>query len=186
MVQCDRIIIILLAVVVTIPVVVKSCRSRLEPVSATFLLSTSSRGYVGVSGDVRHPGVYPLTANMLTIDAIKLAGPLQPATGFIPSGVEKLAIQNGTDLKLARKRSGVLEVKAGSMSAAHCIVLGIPMDINLMTQEDLDLIPGVGPALARRVVEYRQLNGGKMGIQDLIFIDGIGENKYMRLKKYFK
>lgn len=185
MVQYGRIIIILLAVIITVPVVIKSRPNRLEPVSAAFLVSSSSRGYVRVGGDVRHPGMYPITANMLTVDAIRMAEPLRPATGLVPHGCEAIVVRNGTDLRVARNPSGVSEVFFGSVSTAHRIVLGIPLDINTMTAEDFDRIPGVGPVLAKRIVEYRQINGGKLGVKDLISVDGIGEKKYIRLKKYF-
>ena len=184
MVQYDRIIIILLAVIITVPVILKSRPSRPVPASAAFNVSSSSRGHVRVSGDVRHPGVYPITANMLTIDAIKMAEPLYPANSLILQDRENFEVSNGTAIKVLRKPGNGSELFFGSMSTAHRIVLGIPLDINAMTAEDFERIPGVGPVLAKRIVEYRQINGGKLEVKDLILIDGIGEKKYLALKKY--
>ena len=184
-VQYDRIIIIVLAIIITIPVVIKSRPDRLIPPSAAFFVSSSSRGYVCVSGDVRHPGIFPITVNMLTVDAINMAEPLQSAAGFIPNGCETFAVRNGTVIRVARNPGNGTELFFGLLSTAHRLVLGIPLDINAMTAEDFDLIPGVGPVLARRIVEYRQINGGKLDVSDLISIDGIGEKKYISLKKYF-
>ena len=187
MVQCDRIIIILLAVIITVPVIIKSRPSRLAPVSAvSFVSSTSGRGYVRVSGDVRHPGIYPISANMMTVNAIKMAEPLQSATGFIPDGCEAFVVRNGTGLRVARHPKGASEVFFESLPTAHRIVLGIALDINTMTAEDFERIPGIGTVLARRIIEYRQINGGKMEVKDLVSIEGIGENKYNHLEKYFK
>lgn len=184
MVQYDRIITILLAVIITVPVIIKSRPSRPVPASAAFSVTSSSRGHVRISGDVRHPGVYPITANMLTIDAIKMAEPLGPATGLILQDKEKFVVGNGTAIKVLRKPGSGSEIFFGSMSTAHRIVLGIPLDINAMTAEDLERIPGIGPVLAKRIIEYRQINGGKLEVKDLILIDGIGEKKYLALKKY--
>lgn len=184
MVQYDRIIIIVFAVICTVPVILNSRPSRPAPASAAFSISSSSRGYVRVSGDVRHPGVYPITANMLTIDAIKMAEPLYPATGLIIQDEKKIVVSNGTAIKVLRKPGSGSELFFGSMSTAHRIVLGIPLDINAMTVEDFEHIPGIGPVLAKRIVEYRQINGGKLEVKDLILIEGIGEKKYLALKKY--
>ena len=185
MVQCDRIIIILLAVIITVPVVIKSRQSRIVPASAAFVVSSTSRGYVQVSGDVRHPGIYPISANMLTIDAIKMAKPLKPITGLIPHGCETFVVSNGTGIRVANNPGGVSEVFLESISTVQRIVLGVPLDINAMTLEDFDRIPGVGPVLAKRIIEYRQINGGRMGVEALLLIDGIGEKKYIILSKYF-
>lgn len=185
MVQYDRIILILFAALITIPVIMKSRPSGLAPDSAAFSVLTSSKGYVRVDGNVRHPGIYPISANVLTVDAIRMAEPLQPATGFNPRGCEAIVVRNGTSIRVARNLSGGSEVFFGSMSAAQRIVLGIPLDINVMSEEDFDRIPGIGPVLARRIVEYRQMNGGKMEGKDLLNVDGIGGKKYNHLKKYF-
>ncbi len=54
-----------------------------------------------------------------------------------------------------------------------------------MNEVDLDKVPGIGPALARRIVQYRQNNGGRMRVQDLLLVEGVGEKKYYSLRKYF-
>ena len=185
MVQYDRIIIILFAVLVTVPVMSKNRLSGLAPASAVFLVSSSSRGYVRVSGDVRHPGIYPITANMMTVDAIQMAEPLQPPVCFISHGCEEYVVKNGTSIMFAWKANSASEMLFGTLSTAHRIVLGIPLDINVMTAEDLDRIPGVGPVLSKRIIEYRQTNGGEMNVESLLFIEGIGEKKYIHLSKYF-
>src|SRR6185369_6366274 len=183
MVHYDRIILTLLAVIITIPVIIKSRPSRLAPVSAAFSVSSTHRGYVRVGGNVRHPGIYPIVANMLTVDAIRMAEPFQPATDFIPHGCEASVVRNGTDIRVATNLVGSLDVFCGSISTAHRVVLGIPLDINAMTAEDFDRLPGVGPVLESRIVAYRQYNGGKLVVKDLINIDGIGEKKYIHLQK---
>jgi competence protein ComEA len=63
--------------------------------------------------------------------------------------------------------------------------MGIPMDINNMDESDLEKVQGIGPALAKRIVLYRQNNGGQMSVQDLLLVEGIGEKKYDVLRKYF-
>lgn len=71
------------------------------------------------------------------------------------------------------------------MPAAERLVMGIPLDINAMTETDLENVPGIGPALARRITSFRQNNGGRMSVQDLLFVEGIGEKKFETLRRYF-
>ena len=73
----------------------------------------------------------------------------------------------------------------GTIPAAERLVMGIPLDITAISEEDLDRVPGIGPALARRIVRYRQKNGGSMTVQDLLLVEGIGEKKFKALRKFF-
>ncbi len=57
-----------------------------------------------------------------------------------------------------------------------------PVNINTATADQLDGLPGVGPKLAARIVEYRQKNGGFKKIEDLMNIQGIGEKNFLKLK----
>jgi competence protein ComEA len=71
------------------------------------------------------------------------------------------------------------------MSVSERITLGIPLDISVMNEVDFDKLPGIGPALAQRIIEFRQNNGGVLRVTDLAFIEGIGEKKYRKIKEYF-
>ena len=178
-------IIVLLAVAVTIPVIIKSRPSSFKPAPAAFSVLSSPMGYVSVRGDVRHPGIYPITANAMAEGVILLAEPRKVPTGFVPVGSETLRLKNGTDIQVAIEPDGMTRISFGSLPTAQRLVLHIPLDINEMNEADLDRIPGIGPMLARRIVEYRHKNGGKMKAQELNSIEGIGEKKYESLKKIF-
>ena len=52
------------------------------------------------------------------------------------------------------------------------------LDINSATAEDLELLPGIGPVLAARVVEYREAYGGFKDKSDIKNVEGIGESIY--------
>jgi comEA protein len=58
------------------------------------------------------------------------------------------------------------------------------IDINRATAEELELLPGLGPALSRRVVEYRSINGPFARIEDLVRVQGIGPATLQRIKDY--
>jgi len=54
-----------------------------------------------------------------------------------------------------------------------------------MNKDDFDRLPGIGPVLADRILQYRQNNGGKLKLEDLLSVSGIGEKKYSALKNFF-
>ena len=57
-----------------------------------------------------------------------------------------------------------------------------PLNLNAATAADLERLPGVGPAMASRILEYRQKSGGFKKIEELMNIQGIGERNFLRLK----
>jgi competence protein ComEA len=58
----------------------------------------------------------------------------------------------------------------------------VVVNLNTATAADLEKLPGVGPAMAQRIVEYRQKNGEFKKIEDLMNVKGVGERSFLRLK----
>ena len=57
-----------------------------------------------------------------------------------------------------------------------------PVNLNTATAEQLATIPGVGPKMAERIIEYRQKNGGFKKIEDLMNVSGVGEKSFLKMK----
>jgi len=60
------------------------------------------------------------------------------------------------------------------------------IDINQATAEELEKLPGVGPKIAKNIIEYREKNGPFKAIEELLKVKGIGPKKLEQLKKYLK
>lgn len=57
-----------------------------------------------------------------------------------------------------------------------------PVNINTASQEELETLPGVGPVIAQRIIEYRQVNGPFNTIEDIQKVQGIGTKTYEKLQ----
>jgi competence protein ComEA len=76
------------------------------------------------------------------------------------------------------------EQELEALSGAHRLLLGLPISLNTATSEDLQAIPGLGPALADRIIETRNRIGRFQSIQELATVKGIGSKRVERLRRF--
>ena len=57
-----------------------------------------------------------------------------------------------------------------------------PVNINTASAEELDTLPGIGPAMAQRIIEFRETEGAFTSIEDIKKVKGIGEAKFEKMK----
>lgn len=138
---------------------------------------------VYVIGAVKSPGVYSLEDGARIKDAIDIAGgPLEDADLLVLNLAEKLQDED----KLYVPKQGEVDVDAEKMPDAN---FGISskddgkININTATLEDLKTLPGIGPATAQKIIEYRSENGLFQTIEDIKNVSGIGEKKFEQIKE---
>ena len=71
---------------------------------------------------------------------------------------------------------------AGRLTGRELIALGMQIDLNAATAADLEALPGIGPALAARIVEHRNEKGPFNSPEALMDVKGIGPAIYARIK----
>ena len=135
---------------------------------------TLSLAFVEVTGKVPHPGVYAFPKPPTLSEVWAKAG----AAGT-PSDPDQI-IASGSRVEVEPEGGH----RVSAMSGAQLITLSLPIDLNRATAEDLDAIPGLGPALAKRIVEYRQAHGAFKKVEDLQVVSGMGPRNLEKLKPY--
>jgi competence protein ComEA len=56
------------------------------------------------------------------------------------------------------------------------------LDLNRATEQDFDSLPGIGPRLAERIIEYRQSAGAFHSLNELRAVKGVGKKKFERIR----
>ena len=133
---------------------------------------------VDVAGGVNLPGVYSLPANSRVIDALKIAGNAKPGMDMSDLNLARI-IKDGEQIYVAPNLPTAI-----SRSIATTVIKKLtgPININRATLAQFDLLPGIGPVIAARIVTYRKVNGPFSVIEDLQKVSGIGSAKFAQLK----
>jgi competence ComEA-like helix-hairpin-helix protein len=95
----------------------------------------------------------------------------------------------GAGSQLRQKHARVDEDQARLAApdgAVGALVRGRKMDVNTASARDLELLPGIGPALASRIVAFREKHGAFASVEDLAWVRGIGPKTLGRARPMLK
>ena len=140
---------------------------------------------VDIRGAVAKPGVYTLAAGSRVQDALALAGnPLPNAETRSFNLARKINDGEQIYVPLIGEATAVppTPAKGGPSTAATKTPIG-KINVNTATLEELDLLPGIGPAIAQRIIDYRKENGVFKQIEDLKKVRGIGDSIFDQIKE---
>jgi competence protein ComEA helix-hairpin-helix repeat region len=137
---------------------------------------------IELNGEVNRPSLIGYSQPTMVQQIIQDAG------GFLKNQIlsskEGARILNqDTALTVTSKDHRIL-ILQDPLSAKALWVLGRPIPINRATAEDLDRLPGIGPGLAQRIVEYRERRGRFSSLDELIEVNGIKEKTFEKIKGY--
>lgn len=133
---------------------------------------------VDVVGKVRRPGIVRLPDGSRVYDAIRAAGGLKPHAGTKGLNLARKLIDGEQVVVGVPAGSGASPAAGGTSSPAP----GAKLDLNTATLQQLDELPGVGPVLAQRILDYRTKIGSFTSVNQLQDVSGIGPARYADLE----
>lgn len=125
---------------------------------------------VQIDGAVIRPGLYHFPPGTRVTDALAVAG--GPSPGADLSSLNRARIlRDGEHLVIPQRAApGASTASAGRL------------DLNTATAPDLEVLPGIGPVLAARIIAYRSAHGPFQRVEDLLQVEGIGPKLLERLR----
>ena len=166
-------LLIALAAIVSVVSLVLVAVNRPEVPAGEFAISEESNDieitqqflFVHIVGEVKAPGMYQLPLGARLVDAVFAAGGLTVDA-------------DNSSVNLARELSDgeqVFVFKVGEQTETGTASSGL-VSINRAGDKQLEELPGIGPALAARIIAWREANGGFKSKKDLLKVSGIGES----------
>jgi competence protein ComEA len=130
--------------------------------------------FIAISGDIPRPGVHVFLSPPTVQEVWAAAG----GAGVLPNGSQ--TVTSGGKVSIEPDRTVRLE----RMSGADLLTLGLALDPNQARAADLETIPGLGPVLARRIVEFRKERGPFKDIENLLEVKGVGPKILEKIRPY--
>lgn len=127
---------------------------------------------VHVSGAVAKPGLVELATRARVADALAGAGGALPGADLTALNLASSVVDGQQIVVPARDEAVHSASEAGGM-----------LQLNTASTSDLEKLPGLGPVLAARIVDFRDRNGPFEVIEDLLDVPGIGEAKLATLRE---
>ena len=132
---------------------------------------------VYVTGGVNKPGLVQLAEGARAADAVNACGGLLPDADSEKVNLAQ-QLKDGQQLRIPERKLDGTGAKTAAQSKDD---KGL-VNINTADEKALDTLPGIGPSMAKRIIEYRETEGAFQSPEDIKKIRGIGEVKFPKLK----
>ncbi|MDD6128070.1 MAG: helix-hairpin-helix domain-containing protein [Veillonellaceae bacterium] len=143
---------------------------------------------VYVTGAVNQPGVVTVATGARVADAVNACGGLSPEADGEAINMAQ-AVKDGQQIRVPAKGAQNAAANGGNNTAsakaggsANSADTGGLVNINTADEKALDTLPGVGPATAQKIIEYRENEGAFQSPEDIMKVRGIGKAKYEKMK----
>jgi competence protein ComEA len=139
-------------------------------------VSVSTDIFVHVTGAVANPGVYATETGSRVFDIVAMAGGFTKKADQASVNLARL-VSDGEQL-LVFERAISSNTATATSNAPTGSMAGALVSLNRATQSELEELPGVGPTLAQRIIDWRSANGGFKSLEDLLEVGGIGDKLF--------
>jgi len=155
--------------------------SPLAPDASPTVAVADAAVYVHVDGAVARPGLYRLDADARVVDAIAAAGGFTDVADRSGVNLARL-VSDGEQLLVPEPGAAPPSDGAPGVGGAPGVDADGRVDLNTADAAALDTLPRVGPALAERIIAWREENGRFTSVEDLVGVSGIGEKMLEALR----
>ena len=148
---------------------------------------------VHITGEVKNAGIIELPEESRIADAIEQAGGVteeadleQVNLAFVLSDGQKIYIPNKKEREANEEKAYITAESGNNVIIKDKVEGGKKQKVNIneAKQEDFEELPGIGPSIAKKIIEYREQNGKFTSIDELQEVKGIGEAKFENIKEY--
>lgn len=129
---------------------------------------------VHVIGQVTRPGVVRLPSGARVLDAVRAAGGVRTGGRLGPVNLARPLV-DGEQIVIGPG------ARVGAVPATNADAPPAVVDLNTATTADLESLPGVGPVLAGRIIEWRTTHGAFTDVAELREVSGIGDAVFARI-----
>ena len=138
---------------------------------------------IHVAGAVENPGVYTLPRPAISVEAIHAAGgPLEKA--------DLDRVNLAAELEDGQRLYVPFLPESGAAPAEERPAAALDprsaLDINTATLTELETLPGIGPSLAQKIIDYRETHGLFNSVEELLSISGIGPAKLDQIREMIR
>lgn len=131
-------------------------------------------------GDDEREGVYTLPAGATVGDLLRAAGLELP----VGAAERDRRLKNGDRVTVLPAGKGEPAFAVDEIPAARKLVLGVPVDLNRASLEDLERLPGIGRKTAEAIVRYRETEGPLKSLEDLKKTGLAGDRRIGEIRRY--
>lgn len=157
-------------------------RPAAPPVQLVASSTAPATVQVHVVGAVRQPGVYALPAGSRVADAVEAAGAAEDADLAALNLAARLS--DGQRVRVPQVGEGAAAPTAASHRPRSAAAPPGRVNLNTATAADLDALPGIGPVLARRILDYREQHGPFAAVEQLRDARLLPRATYERVREY--
>ncbi len=167
---------------------VAAAGAQASPPSASGASAAPSVVVVDVAGKIHHPRVVTLPAGSRVVDALRAAGGARAGTDLTTLNLARVLV-DGEQVAVGVRPAVPPTVPSadgaaatGSAGGAGTATGSVAVDLNAATLDQLEALPGVGPVLAQRILDWRTEHGRFSSVDELMEVSGIGEARMADLR----
>ena len=141
--------------------------------------------FILITGEIENPGVYAFSKKPSLRQIVAKAGGFTAKLKGARWDNNLPNIKRNISLKISIK-NGYICTSTKSIQPEYKITLRVPISINTATMKELESIPYIGPCLAKKIFQYRSLNGPFKSIEEIMKLNGIGKVRFLKLKSFIE